>query len=96
MGIEENGPDIAKPGDLSIVTYANGQPACVIETGEVNIAPFNEATAEFAATEGADDLSLEHCRKCHWKEFLVQCDKLNRTPTENKPVICEKFMVVYS
>ncbi len=94
--IEEYSPGIAKPGDLSIVTYANEEPACVIETEEVNIVPFNEVTAEFTATEGADDPSLEHWRRCHWKEFVVQCDKLNRTPTENMPVICEKFKVVYT
>ena len=87
---------IPKPGDLSLVTFANDEPACVIETTEINIVPFNEVNPEFAATEGEIDPSLEHWRKCHWREFVDQCYKLNRIPSETMPVISERIKVVYT
>ncbi len=86
---------IPKKGDLSLVTFSNNEPACVIETTEVNIVPFNEVTQDFASTEGESDLSLDHWRKCHWREFVVQCKRLNHIPSETMPVICERFKVIY-
>ena len=53
------------PGDLSIVTDWAGQALCVIETESVVLVPFNEVSAEFAATEGEGDGSLEFWTEGH-------------------------------
>ena len=47
---EAEGKRLPAPGDLSIVTSWAGTPLCVIETLAVDVVPFNEVTAEFAAT----------------------------------------------
>src|SRR4030095_15291684 len=60
---------IPKPGDLSVVTWWNGQPVCVIETTRVEIRPYDEVDADFAATEGEGDGSLAYWREGHWRGF---------------------------
>jgi len=94
--MEKQGVGIPQNGDLSLVTYGNGKPACVIETINVNIIPFNEVSAEFAATEGETDPSLAYWRKCHWREFAAACEQLGWEANETMPVICEEIKVVYS
>ena len=49
---EAEGKRLPEPGDLSVVTNWAGTPLCVIETLAVDVVPFNQVTAEFAATEG--------------------------------------------
>src|SRR5262249_49577621 len=46
------------PGDLSVVTNWAGTPLCIIEAESVEVIPFNQVTAEFAAAEGEGDGSL--------------------------------------
>jgi uncharacterized protein YhfF len=82
-------------GALSIVTYWNGTPVCIIETQSVEVVPFEEVTAEFASTEGEGDGSLEYWRRVHWASFSRECSRLGRQPSLAMPVICERFQVVY-
>ncbi|MBI3231386.1 MAG: ASCH domain-containing protein, partial [Burkholderiales bacterium] len=55
---EAEGKRLPVAGDLSIVTNWAGKPLCVIETESVEVVPFNQVSAEFAATEGEGDGSL--------------------------------------
>lgn len=84
-----------KPGALSVVTYWDGRPACVIETLEVKVLPFEQVTAEFAAVEGEGDGSLECWRRVHWAYFGRECARLGREPSMTMPVACERFNVVF-
>ena len=84
-----------KPGALSVVTYWDGKPACVIETREVKVLPFVQVTAEFAAVEGEGDGSLEYWRRVHWAYFGRECARLGREPSLTMPVACERFNVIY-
>jgi uncharacterized protein YhfF len=86
---------LPKPGDLSIVTDWDGNPLCVIETVSVEIVPFEKVSAEFAATEGEGDGSLEFWRQGHTSYFTRECARIGRTFSETMPVACEKFTVVY-
>jgi uncharacterized protein YhfF len=87
---------IAKVGDLSIVTDFEGNEVCVIETTRVDIVPFSEVSAEFAATEGEGDGSLEYWRRVHEAFFGRECERIGRSPEPKMPVVCERFEVVYS
>jgi uncharacterized protein YhfF len=84
-----------KPGDLSVVTLFSGKPVCVIETQNVQIVPFSEVGADFAATEGEGDGSLAHWQRVHTEYFGRECQRLGREFSLSAPVICEKFAVVY-
>lgn len=84
-----------KTGDLSVVTDWEGTPLCVIETVSVETVPFDEVTAEFAATEGEGDGSLAHWREAHTQFFTRECARIGRTFSGTMPVVCERFRVVF-
>jgi len=92
---EAKGRPIPKPGDLSVVTRWDGQPVCVIETRRVEIRPYDEVDADFAATEGEGDGSLRYWREAHWRFFTRECQRIGRTMDPKMPVVCERFEVVY-
>ena len=95
-GLEAEGKAPPRAGDLSIVTDWSGKPICVIETVSTEVAPFEEVTAEFAATEGEGDKTLEYWRKEHWAFFSRECGQIAREPSARMPILCEKFRVVYA
>jgi len=86
---------IPKAGDLSVVTRWDGQPVCVIETTRVEIRPYDEVDADFAASEGEGDGSLAYWREAHWRFFSRECQRIGRTLDVKMPVVCERFEVVY-
>lgn len=92
---ESAGKPMPKPGDLSVVTRFSGEPVCVIETQRVEILPFSEVSAEFAATEGEGDGSLDFWRRVHTAYFGRECKRLGREFSERMPVVCEEFAVVF-
>ena len=92
---ESSGKPLPKPGDLSVVTDWLGKPLCVIETTQVDIVPYEEVSAEFAATEGEGDKSLGYWRVAHWAYLGRECARIGLTRDERMPVLCERFEVVY-
>lgn len=92
---EQEGGPLVRAGHLSIVTDFSGEPLCVIQTTHVEIVPFEDVTAEFAAIEGEGDGSLRYWREAHEKYFARECKRLGREPHPRMPVVCEQFEVVY-
>ncbi|MDR7335300.1 ASCH domain-containing protein [Roseateles asaccharophilus] len=92
---QDQGIRAPRAGDLSIVTGWAGQPLCVIETQVVEVVPFNEVTAEFAAVEGEGDGSLAFWRQEHRRYFEMECVKAGRHFDEGMLLACEQFRVVY-
>lgn len=92
---EAEGQRPPQPGDLSIVTDWAGQPLCVIETQAVEVVPFREVTAEFAATEGEGDGSLAFWQRAHREFFSRECAAADREFTESMLVVCERFALRY-
>lgn len=89
------GRRLPAPGDLSIVTNWSGSPLCIIETEAVEVVPFSEVSAEFAATEGEGDGSLSFWRDAHRQYFTRECVRAGRQFSENMLVACERFKVIY-
>lgn len=92
---EVEGKRLPQPGDLSIVTNWSGQPLCVIETRSVDVLPFSQVTAAFAATEGEGDGSLSFWQQAHRQFFSRECAQAGRQFSEQLLVACECFDVVY-
>jgi uncharacterized protein YhfF len=86
---------LPKAGDLSVVTNWARTPLCVIETQRVDIVPYEEVSADFAATEGEGDGSLRYWRQAHSAYFGRECRRIGREPYPRMPVVCERFAVVY-
>jgi uncharacterized protein YhfF len=92
---ESAGNQIPKKGDLSVVTDSKGTPLCIIETIQVDIVPFAQVTAEFAAIEGEGDGSLTYWRDAHRAYFLRECNSSQRVFSESLLLACEQFRVVF-
>jgi uncharacterized protein YhfF len=67
----------------------------VLRTADVEIRPFGEVDADFAAAEGEGDGSLDYWRAAHWSYFTRRREILGRTPSQRMPVILERFDLVY-
>lgn len=83
------------PGALSVVTDWGDKPLCVIETAAVEVVPFEQVTAAFAAAEGEGDGSLAYWRRAHWAYLGRECGRTGREPSQQMPVVCERFKVIY-
>lgn len=92
---QHEGSRVPQAGDLSIVTNFAGEALCVIETLRVDIVPFSEVSAEFAATEGEGDGSLAFWRRAHTAFFGRECARIGRAAEPDMPVVCERFEVVF-
>ena len=92
---EFDGESIPQEGDLSIVTDWNGIAKCIIQTKRVNVVPYKDVDEDFVKTEGEGDCSIEYWRHGHEIYFKQECQRINKTFTEDMPVICEEFEVVF-
>lgn len=94
---EAEGDPNAMPalGGYSVVTDGAGAPLMVLRTAHVEVRPYRDVDADFAATEGEGDGSLEYWRAAHWAYFSRRCAQLGRAPSEDMPVVLEKFDLVY-
>ena len=72
------------------------EPQCIIRTTSVDVVPFEQVSAEFAAAEGEGDRSLEYWREGHWHYFALELAEFGREPSVDMPVVCERFEVVYA
>jgi len=81
--------------DLSIILNGRGNPLCLIETTFVETKPFNKVDAQFAYDEGEGDRSLEYWRQVHWRFFERTCAEVGNQLSEEMPVVCERFKVLY-
>lgn len=90
---ELEGEPLPKVGEMSIITYWDGTPGCVIRTTNVRIIPYRDMTFDIAKLEGEDD-TLESWQKNHEAFFTEEGKELGYTFSEDMPVIFEEFVVV--
>jgi len=90
---EEN--SIPQVGDVWIELDGNGDPVCITETIEVTIRKYNEVDAQFAHDEGEGDLSLTYWREAHRSFFSRTLPKIGKEFSEEIPLVCERFRLIY-
>ena len=92
---EAEGNPIPEVGYITIALDGHGQPLCIVETIEISIHKYNEVDADFAHTEGEGDLSLNYWRDAHKNFFSRVLPKVGREFSEDMPLVCERFKVIY-
>jgi uncharacterized protein YhfF len=92
---EAEGSDLPKVGLKTIVLDGEDRPLCIIETSEVTIRAFCEVDAQFAYDEGEEERSLASWQREHWKYFSRVLPQIDREPTQEMPLVCERFRVIY-
>lgn len=92
---ESDGEEIPKVGMLSLILDGENDPKCIIETTEITIRKYNEVDEVFASDEGEGDRSLDYWREAHKGYFSRVLPKIGREFSEDMPLVCERFKVVY-
>jgi uncharacterized protein YhfF len=93
---EHDQEPMPKAGDFAVVTDWEGEPRCIIEIKEVELKSFSEVDEQFAYDYGEGERTL-----AWWKEDMFQyyskiCKQIGKTPSENMPLVCERFRVLYA
>ncbi|GAA1485655.1 hypothetical protein GCM10009625_24590 [Brachybacterium fresconis] len=89
----EDAEPLPAVGDLSIVLDGADVPRAVLEVTAIDIAAFDEVTAEHARAEGEDDRTLASWRRIH-EDFWTAHAARGFAP--DMPVVCERFRVLYA
>lgn len=92
---EAEGNPIPKVGLITIALDGRGEPLCIVETVEVTVRKYNEVDADFARSEGEGDLSLDYWREAHRNFFSRALSKIGRRFSEDMPLVCERFRMIY-
>jgi uncharacterized protein YhfF len=92
---EAEGDPIPEPGLITIVLDGRGEPLCIVETVEVSVRKYNEVDAGFARDEGEGDLSLNYWREAHRNFFSRALPKIGKEFSEEMPLVCERFRLIY-
>jgi uncharacterized protein YhfF len=87
---EATGITVPSVDDIEIVED-RGAPRFVTRITQVEVVPFAEVGASFAAREAEGDGSLEDWRKARWESFAQECRRLGREPSDSMPVVCSSF-----
>ena len=91
---EADAEAIPSVGEIEIVVDHLNAASVVTRTTSVEVVPFNQVSARFAACEGEGDGTLAYWRKAHWAFFSRECQRIGREPTETMPVVCASFEVL--
>jgi uncharacterized protein YhfF len=86
---------LPREGSLSVVENGCGEPVCIVETLQVEIRRFAAVDAGFARDYGEWDRTLETWRSNCWAYYSARCRELDREPSQEMPLVCERFRVVY-
>lgn len=81
-------------GGLSIVLDGSGAPRALLRTTKVDVVPYSAVTAEHARLEGEGDRTLASWRAEHERYFRRTLPS-GRTFSDDVPVVCERFTVLY-
>jgi uncharacterized protein YhfF len=92
---EAEGNPIPAVGLVTIALDGRGEPLCIVETTEVFIRKYNEVDADFARAEGEGDLSLEYWREAHRNFFSRTLPKIGKEFSEEMPLVCERFRIIF-
>ena len=92
---EAEGESPPETGTITIVVNGRGEPLCIVETTEISICKYNQVDADFAREEGEGDLSLQYWRGTHRRFFSRSLPKLDREFSEEMPLVCERFRLIY-
>lgn len=81
-------------GDLSIVMDGRNEAVCVVETTWLALQPFALVNEQFARDYGEWDGTLATWRMQCWAYYSEQCKALGRLPSQEIPLVCERFRVI--
>ncbi len=95
-GYDADPDSVPRPGNLSIITFYSGMPACLIETVRTTIVPYRDVGTDFARKEGEGDRSLRYWRSVHREFFSRELENYGLRFSQTMLVLCEEFRLLHS
>jgi uncharacterized protein YhfF len=92
---EAEGESPPETGTVTVVLDGRGVPIGIVETTEVSIRKYNEVDADFAREEGEGDLSLRYWQEAHKNFFSHILKEIGKEFSEDMPLVCERFRLIY-
>lgn len=92
--VKENEP-LPEAGEYSVILNGRKEAVCVIRTDRVTVIPYREVDAEQARREGEGDRSLLYWQQVHERFFREEMAASGLIFTEDMPVVCEEFHMVW-
>jgi uncharacterized protein YhfF/RimJ/RimL family protein N-acetyltransferase len=89
--LEAENEALPQVGQIEIVVDHRNEPALITRITQVQVLPYDEVTAEYAAIEGEGDGSLDYWREAHWAFFSRECRRIGREPAQDMPVVFSVF-----
>jgi uncharacterized protein YhfF len=83
-------------GDEHVVLNGSWTPVAVIRTTELEEKRFCDVDEAFARDYGEGDRTLAWWREHIFAWYAHQCRELGIEPTQEMPLLCERFEVVYA
>lgn len=94
--MEATGKPVWSVGDEHIVLDGDWRPVCVIRTTELEQRRFRDVDERFAFDYGEGDRTLEWWRRHVYAWFASQCREIGAEPSDEMPLLCERFEVVFA
>lgn len=95
LELYEEGEKRPEQNDISIITYGNGLPGCIIKYKEITYKRFSEISEHEARLEGEGDLTLDSWQRSHEDFFTYEYSLIKKEFTNNIPLIFEVFEVIW-
>ena len=92
---EAEGEPLPRAGEYSVILDSRDQALCVIRTTRVFVVPFRDVDRRQAWKEGEGDRSPEYWRQVHRDFFTRELAEAGLPFSEDMPVVCEEFELVY-
>ena len=83
-------------GDHHILLDGSWRPVCVLRTTELEEKRFCDIDADFARDYGEGPRTLEWWREHVFAWYAAECTQIGVEPSEEMPLLCERFEVVYA
>ena len=93
--LERNQEPLPKVGGLYVVEDGSRAPVCLIETTWVDTIRFGDVEAEFARDYSECDGTLEDWYRVFGAYCRTECTAMNRELTDETPLVCERFRLIY-
>jgi len=94
--LEVNNEPLPKVGDLCVIEDGGGKPVCVVQTTWIETIRFGDVDTDFARDYSETDGTLEDWHKIFDEYYSEECTAMNRELTDETPLVCERFQVIYS
>lgn len=92
---EKEGEKLPETGEYSVILNSKGEAVCVTKTVKVYIERFKNISEDHAYKEGEGDRSLDYWRRVHIDFFTKELAEAGLEFSEDIPLVCEEFEVVY-